>query len=74
MRYFEIQGGLRMPINEEEHALIEAAEAQELADESLDERDQEVARKMVSRGLLNRLQRDGKLYYAPNGLPNTWRF
>jgi hypothetical protein len=74
MRYFEIQGGFRMPIDREEFDLLEAADATELADESLDERAQEVARKMVSKGLFNRLQRDGKLYYTPNGLPNAWRF
>ena len=74
MRYFEIQGGLRMPIDEEEMSLLEAARQEELADESLDERAQEVARHMVSRGLFNRLQKDGKLYYSPNGLPDVWRF
>lgn len=63
-----------MPIDDEEGSLLEAAKDQELADESLDERQQEVARKMVSRGLFNRLQKDGKLYYAPNGLPDVWRF
>lgn len=64
-----------MPVNEEEQSLIESALDQgELEDESLSERGQEVARKMVSRGLFNRLARDGKLYYVPNGLPKIWRF
>lgn len=74
MRYFEIQGGIRMPINDEELALLEAAKEEELADETLDERSQEVARKMVSRGLFNRQLKDGKLYYSPNSLPEVWRF
>lgn len=73
MRYFEIQGGIRMPISEEEVALLDAAKDAQLVDESLDERDQEVARKMVSRGLLNRLFQDGKIYYEPNGLEDIWR-
>lgn len=74
MRYFEIAGGLRMSIDEEEQALLKAANEELLEDETLDERQQEVARKMVSRGLLNRLNQNGKLYYAPNGLEDIGRF
>lgn len=74
MRYFEIEGGFRMHINEEERELLDAAKENLLADEQLDERQQEVARKMVSRGLLIRHESDDKLYYAPNGLPDIWRF
>jgi hypothetical protein len=75
MRYFEIAGGLRMPINEEEQevlTLIQESE-HETEDSNLDERQQELARQMVSRGLLNRLHKDGKIYYEPNGLPDIWR-
>jgi hypothetical protein len=75
MRYFEIAGGLRMPINEEEQevlTLIQESE-HETEDSNLDERQRELARQMVSRGLLNRLHKDGKIYYEPNGLPDIWR-
>jgi hypothetical protein len=75
MRYFEIAGGFRMPINEEEQevlTLIQESE-HEIEDSNLDERQQELARQMVSRGLLNRLHKDGKIYYEPNGLPDIWR-
>lgn len=75
MRYYEISGGFRVPISEEEEELLDAAKEHDLLDESLDERSQEVARKMVSRGLLNRLSKAGKIYYEPNGLPlDIWRF
>lgn len=75
MRYFEIAGGLRMPVNEEEQEMLTLIQESEhsISDSNLDERQQEVARKMVSRGLLNRLQKDGKIYYEPNGLPDIWR-
>lgn len=73
MRYFEIAGGLRLPIDDEENSLLEAAGDSQIADEDLSERGQEVARKMVSRGLFNRLNRDGKLYYEANGLQKVWR-
>jgi hypothetical protein len=75
MRYFEIAGGLRMPINEEEQevlTLIQESE-HETEDSNLNVRQQELARQMVSRGLLNRLHKDGKIYYEPNGLPDIWR-
>lgn len=75
MRYFEIAGGLRLPVNEEERdvlALIQESE-HSITDDHLDERQQELTRLMVSRGLLNRLQKDGKIYYEPNGLPDIWR-
>lgn len=75
MRYFEIAGGFRMPVNEEEQEVLTLIQESEhsIDDSNLDERQQEVARKMVSRGLLNRLQKDGKIYYEPNGLPDIWR-
>lgn len=74
MRYFEIAGGLRVHVSEEEQELIEASTHQTLDDDKLDERQQEVARKMVSRGLLIRHESDDKLYYTANGLPDIWRF
>jgi hypothetical protein len=75
MRYFEIAGGFRMPINEEEQEVLTLIQESELEieDSNLDERQQELARQMVSRGLLNRLHKDGKIYYEPNGLPDIWR-
>lgn len=72
MRYFEIQGGLRMVVSLEEEAIMAMANSP-LADEDLGERDQEVARKMVSRGILNRLSQDDKIYYTLNGLEEVWR-
>ncbi len=74
MRYFEIAGGIRMPISEEETALLDQAKDNLVEDSELDERNQEVARKMVSRGLFNRLSKDGKIYYAANGLEDIGRF
>jgi hypothetical protein len=53
MRYFEIAGGFRMPINEEEQEVLTLIQESELEieDSNLDERQQELARQMVSRGL-----------------------
>jgi hypothetical protein len=75
MRYFEIAGGFRMPVNSEEQDLLTLLKESEefVSEDELDERQQELARLMLSRGLLNRLQKDGKIYYEPNGLPDIWR-
>jgi hypothetical protein len=73
MRYFEIAGGIRMAVSLEEQSLLDLAGKEMIADANLEERDQEIARNMVSRGLFNRLNRDGKLYYSLNGLEDVWR-
>lgn len=75
MRYFEIAGGFRIPVSEEERDMLALVTESEhpVTDDDLDERQQELSRLMVSRGLLNRLQKDGKIYYEPNGLPDIWR-
>ena len=65
-----------MPVSNEEQALIELIESQEgnfIKRKELDERQREVARKMVSRGLLERTQRDGSLYYVVSKLDDLWR-
>lgn len=73
MRYFEIAGGLRVDISEEEQAILDGA-LDGLLEENLDERDAELACKMLSKGLLNRLSIDDKIYYIQNGLPDIGRF
>jgi hypothetical protein len=75
MRYFEIAGGFRMPVSSDEQEILTLLKESEnlITAEELDEYQLELATKMVSRGLLNRLQKDGKIYYEPNGLPDIWR-
>lgn len=73
MRYFEIASGLRMPVSSEEQELIDQAHREPLAKDDLDERGQEVARLMVSRGLLGQFQRDGRVFYRTNSANDIWR-
>lgn len=54
MRYFEITSGVRMPVSKEEQDILDKVAGKRLKKLDLDERDQEIARKMVTRGLLNR--------------------
>lgn len=75
MRFFEISSGLQVPVSEEEQELLNLViERKRIAGKSLDERQLELARLMVSRGLLNRLIEDNKVSYEANGLPDLWRF
>lgn len=76
MRFREIRGGIQIPVSGEEQDLIELIESQEgefIKRKDLDERQREVARKMVSRGVLERTQRDGSLYYVVSRLDDIWR-
>ena len=76
MRFREIRGGLQIPVSSEEQDLIDLIESQEgnfIKRKDLDERQREVARKMVSRGVLDRTQRDGSLYYVVSKLDDLWR-
>lgn len=76
MRFREIRGGIQVPVSNEEQDLIDMIESQEgnfIKRKELDERQREVARKMVSRGLLERTQRDGSLYYVVSKLDDLWR-
>lgn len=76
MRFREIRGGIQIPVSGEEQDLIDLIESQEgnfIKRKELDERQREVARKMVSRGVLERTQRDGSLYYVVSKLDDLWR-
>ena len=74
MRYFEVMGGIRVPASVEETALIERIEANgALTRKSLNERDRELARKLVSRGILNRVSIDEETNFILNGLKDLWR-
>ncbi len=74
MRYHEIASGLRILLSSEEQDLLDRAEADGLARDAMGERDREVARLMVSRGLLHRRRsKDGNVFYRVNSAKDIWR-
>ena len=75
MRFREIRGGLLVPVSNEEQSIIDTIESSDgmVLRKSLDERQRELARKMVSRGLLNRIKHDGEIHYVLNDLEDLWR-
>lgn len=73
MRYFEIMNGIRVPISQEEQDVLDKAKATVSA-RDLNEREREIARRMVSRGVLNRIDDGEKVYFEPNDMSRIWRF
>lgn len=74
MRYREIAGGIRVYVSQEEDTLVQKIlEAGTAQKKSLDEREQEVARKLVSRGILNRVKANDEIAYVVNSLQDLWR-
>lgn len=74
MRIRTIRGGYAVPVNNEEEDLIVLAEKDDGVPRfCLDERQRELAHRLVSRGLLRRISREDKTYYVPNELDDVWR-
>lgn len=63
MRYHEIASGLRVPLSGEEQDLIGHANHGVIARDDLDERDQELARLLVSRGVLDQVKHKDQVFY-----------
>lgn len=65
MRIHELLNGLRTPISNEESRLVAKIRdnKEPMRRAKLDEREQEVARLLVNKGVLTRTKKDGKLYY-----------
>jgi len=74
MRYIEINGGINVPLNEEEDILVnKIKEETKLTKESLGEREREVARRLVSRGILEHEKIDNEWSYSVNLLKRVER-
>ncbi len=73
MRYHEIASGLRLPLSGEEQEVMNKVGLKGCTEEDLgDERTQEVARVLMVRGLLNKIDRNGKVVYRLNSIHNHW--
>lgn len=76
MRFIEIASGVTIPVSSEEDELLYRANATNddtIIKADLDERQQEVARLMCSRGIFDRLRdKDGKIIYRVSSVTNIW--
>lgn len=73
MRYREIASGLRVPVSGEEQELLDNSENGVIAKADLDERGQELARHLVSRGVLNQYRQNNHIFYHISSVNDIWR-
>lgn len=74
MRFHEIASGIPLPVFSEEQELLDRMTDKGMARKDLDERDQEVARLMVSRGVLEVTHiGSAKEHYRPSTVRDIWR-
>jgi len=75
MRFYEIKSGIQIPLSNEELILVDYLEENpSLSSDELDERGLELARLLVSRGVLNRIEiDDNKVEFTLNRLEDIWR-
>lgn len=75
MRFREIRGGIQVPVSNEEQELLERIEKSSgTLRKDLNERERELARLMVSRGVLNRVRdQEQQVRYLINDLEDLWR-
>lgn len=70
MKFVEIAGSIIQPVSNEENILLEKVKEYEkpLPKEQLNEREREIARQLVNRGILTRVRLKDKLYFVSNSL------
>lgn len=75
MRWVDIAGGIRITLSNEENDLVEKTRKnKKVKKQDLDEREKEIARKLVSKGVLNRTTEKDKIFFVFNKLQeNFWR-
>ena len=71
MRFIEILGGFNTPISNEENRLIE--KIRKSAKSKLDEREQELARLLVGRGIIVQHVDGESIKYTVNDPQEIWR-
>lgn len=73
MKFMEITGGFILPVNNDEQELIRVLEKNDsIWKADLDDFGISIAEKMVSKGLLTRIEEHDKIGYKPNiGDPNA---
>lgn len=69
MRYYDIKGGFQVAVSNEEEKLVEKIKQQEkVYKSSLTEREKQLSRILVSRGILNRYNDENGLYFTFNDI------
>lgn len=74
MKFIEISSGILQPISNEENILLEMVKGHTtpLPKSKLNQRERELARQLVGRGILTRIMYEDKLCYIANRLEDIW--
>ena len=74
MKFVEIQGGISVPISNEEEMVTERVKqhGEPFPRNQLSLREQELARQLVHRGVLDRVVIDEKMHFIYNELEDLW--
>jgi hypothetical protein len=74
MKFIEVQGGWLQPISNEENIVLEKIKGVDdpFPKSSLSEREKELARRLVTRGLLTRIIIEDKLHFVACDLEDIW--
>lgn len=74
MRFVEIRGNTLVPISNEETLIVEKVKGslEPLIAQTLNEREGEVARQLVHRGVLSRIKIDGDTCLVYNDVEDIW--
>jgi len=73
MRYHEIASGLRVALSCEEQEMLDRNHGGPFARDTLDEREQELARLMVSHGVLDQYPHDDQVFYHISSINDIGR-
>lgn len=75
MRFLEIRGNTMVPVSNEELIIVEKVKGSlgPLATKTLNEREGELARQLVHRGVLTRVKIDGDACLVYNDIEDIWR-
>jgi hypothetical protein len=72
MRYHDI-AGMQVPVYTEEQDLLDRAEKAPLAKSQLDEREQELMRQMISRGVIRYYRKGNDTFYRTISVKDIWK-
>jgi hypothetical protein len=74
MKFVEIQSGVLQPVSNEENIILEMVKGFHgpLPKSKLNQRERELARQLVGRGLLTRVIHEDKLCFVVNELEDIW--
>jgi hypothetical protein len=74
LKFIEVRGGFLQPVSNEENIILERVKGYDgpIPKAVLDDREQELARNLVNRGLLTRFVHEGILCFVINDLEELW--